>query len=149
MQFYLPDALLCLVYHAFKLFSGKIQRFPINSFPWFGIQEQLEVFQIHRNYNSNIFIKLGAIAFGLTLMIESNNLNVLLNIILLIIIFTTIFLGSLMQKFGKWIGLEPERSDFLDVHLNYETSIKTKSISDYGEIGYYNSNSLKTKLDVG
>ncbi|EAS01743.2 sodium/hydrogen exchanger family protein (macronuclear) [Tetrahymena thermophila SB210] len=92
----------------------------------------------------------GAIAFGLTLMIESKNLNVLLNIILLIIIYSTIFLGSLMQLYGKWIGLEPERSEFLDAHLNIETSIKTKSISDYGEIGSYgyNTNSLNRKFDV-
>ncbi|KAL4437948.1 hypothetical protein ABPG74_001119 [Tetrahymena malaccensis] len=92
----------------------------------------------------------GAIAFGLTLMIESKNLNVLLNIILLIIIFSTIFLGSMMQLFGQWLGLEPEKSEFLNAHLNIETSIKTKSISDYGEIGSYsiNGNSLKSRFDV-
>ena len=89
----------------------------------------------------------GAIAFGLTLMIESDNLNVLLNIVLLIIIFSTVVLGSLLQVFGRWIGLQPEKNDLFDVYLNASFSKKVQSISDYGEIGYYNKD-LKSKLSL-
>lgn len=78
-------------------------------------------------------------------MIDSSNKSVFLNVILLIVIISTVFLGSLMQQFAKWVGLVPEKSDFFDVYLNSSFSKKVESISDYGEIGYY-SKDLRSKL---
>ncbi|EGR33957.1 Na+ H+ antiporter, putative [Ichthyophthirius multifiliis] len=59
-------------------------------------------------YSGNIR---GAVSFGLILMFQSENIETLVTVVLLIIIFTTFILGSLMQIYGKKIGLKNEECE--------------------------------------
>ena len=49
----------------------------------------------------------GVIAFALCLQIESEHLNFIVMVVLVIVLFTTIMGASFLKTFCEWIGLKP------------------------------------------